>query len=839
MMIDWILRLKNKTIEPGSEIVGKHLEFHGGIEWGWIALLLLAFAVVVVIAYRWLPAEQSVGRKVALVGLRVVFILLLVGILLRPILALDISSEIRQTLLVLIDTSGSMSITDPRVDAADIKRAAIAKGHLDPGRGLQQELEPGRAEEFRLLARTNVLQGVLANRQLDLLPALSEKFDLVAFTFGRGGQVRELPRVEPVSGADPKAGPVRLTPGDFKWIEKLGAEHSATALGDSLREVLKRKRGQPLAGVLVISDGAHNTGTQPLAVSAELNEAGLPLFFYGVGITSPRDIIITEMDAPAAAFIEDELLVQVRVRSQGLAGQNGQLILTLNGAQVAEQTIAFGADGEQLVRLRIPTTLAGEFELKASIAARDDETDPDNNSAQRRLRIVDKKIKVLFVEQSPRWDYRYLQAMLARDRRVEVKTLLLEGDPALARVEDSPYLEKFPENKKELFEYDVVIFGDVDPAELSANQKENLNEFVSRFGGAFVMIAGRNFSPLAYGGTKIADMLPVEFEARSSPNGDDIADQPIHVQLTALGRVDPMLNLVREGEDNQVLWKDLPPIYWVAPVEAKPGAEVLMVDPSHSTPRGKRPIIARHQYGLGQVLFVGTDNTWRWRRNVGDLYYTRFWGQVSQRMAQQRFIGADKRTQISLNSQNYMAGEDRVRAYARLYQEGYEPFDDEEVHAVYESADGQLGRVILQRVEGQKGLFYGEFLAPAVGQYQFYVEPEPDTRRDFTVVQTSVELAETAMNAPLMQELAALSASRFSGEQDMKNVPGHDSAPGQHHPWFFREEDLHQLAGAIPARPVVVISQLEIELWDDFLLFGLILLVVTVEWVLRKFSYLK
>ena len=103
------------------------------------------------------------------------------------------------------------------------------------------------------------------------------------------------------------------------------------------------------------------------------------------------------------------------------------------------------------------------------IAARDDETDDNNNEVKRRLRIVDDKVRVLFVEQSPRWDYRYLQAALTRDRRVEVKTLLIEGDPALAREEGSPYIEQFPENKKDLFEYDVVVFGDVDPKSLSVD----------------------------------------------------------------------------------------------------------------------------------------------------------------------------------------------------------------------------------------------------------------------------------------------------------------------------------------------------------------------------------
>ncbi len=815
-MNDWILKLTGETVEAGSEVVGSQLEFHGGMEWIWIGLLAAAFAMVIWISYRWLPAELSSGRKATLIILRVAFLVLLLGVLLRPVLTLSLERKIRQTLLVLVDSSRSMAIADPRVTSEDIKRAAIAKGHLDARKGLDQELEEGRAEEFKVLARTNVLQSVLSDETLNLLPELSEKFDLVTFTFGLGGQVRELQRAHREQERDPNAPSAKLTLKDFPWIDELGAVHSATAMGDSLRETLNRKRGQSLAGIWMISDGAHNTGVQPRTVGSELSSAGVPLYFYGVGITSPRDIIITEMDAPPAAFLEDELLVRVRVRSQGLAGENGQLILTLNGEKVAEETVAFGPDGEQQIPLRFKTNISGEFELKASMAARDDETDSNNNEAARRLRIVDEKIKVLFVEQSPRWDFRYLHAVLTRDRRVQAKTLLLEGDPALAREENTPYLESFPENKKDLFEYDVVVLGDVDPKRLTVTQMENLNEFVSRFGGAFVMIAGRKFSPHAYLDTPVADMLPVEFEKGTDGSGAEIiADKPIRVQLTALGKVDPMLNLVGEDEASITLWDDLPPIYWVAQVDSKPGAEVLMVDPNQETNHGKLPIIARHRYGLGQVLYVGTDNTWRWRRNVGDLYYTRFWGQISQRMAQQRFIGADKRTQISLNSQNYMTG-DRIRAYARLYQEGYEPFDDEEVSGVYSSTDGSQSEVMLKVVEGQPGLFFGEFIAPAAGQYQFHLEPSPETKRDFTVAEASLEMAETAMNANLMEDLATMTKGRF-----------------------FREEDLHELAGAIKADRVGVQSRMEVELWATPLYFILILLMVTVEWVVRKFSYLK
>ena len=141
--------------------------------------------------------------------------------------------------------------------------------------------------------------------------------------------------------------------------------------------------------------------------------------------------------------------------------------------------------------------------------------------------------------------------------------------------------------------------------------------------------------------------------------------------------------------------------------------------------------------------------------------------------------------------------------------------------------------------ESQRGLYYAEFPAPAAGQYKFHLQPAPDTQRDFTVVETSVELAETAMNAQLMAELAAQSASELAGATDLRDLPGHSPSATEHNPWFFREENLAQLVGAIKATPVDVRSRKEIELWAHPLYFILILLVVTIEWVVRKFSYLK
>ena len=328
-MHDWILKLTGATVEPGSTVVDMTPRVHEGVEWGLIILLAAAFVAVVWGSYRWLPSELSRARRVMLIGLRGLFIALLLGLLLRPVLVLTMSREIQRTLLVLVDSSQSMTLADPRIAPEDIQRAAIAKGLLDPAKGLAQPLDEGKTAELREMARTNVLRAVLRNERLNLLPALSEKFEVVPFTFGMGGQVRELPRARQIE-TEPDNAP-KLTLADFSWVDTLSAPHAGTALGDSLREALNRKRGQALAGVLVLTDGAHNSGDSPRVVAQSLRAADVPIYFYGVGITSPRDIIIVGMDAPPTAFIEDELLVHVRVRSQGLLGENGRLLCGRRG----------------------------------------------------------------------------------------------------------------------------------------------------------------------------------------------------------------------------------------------------------------------------------------------------------------------------------------------------------------------------------------------------------------------------------------------------------------------------------------------------------------------------
>jgi hypothetical protein len=809
-MTQLLLKLLGARAEDAVDIARASLAFRGGIGVGWVIFLLLILGAGIYWMYRQTPVPISPRRKYTLAALRIAFVALVLVLFLRPVLALTVEGSIRRLLVVLVDTSASMQIRDPRFDTAEQKRAAIARGLLDPRKGLDQSFDRNAARDLEQVPRVDLAKAVLKNERLNLLPRLDADFDLAAFTFG--------PNVLETSARREQT---NASLASFAWVDQLQAQSPATALGDALREVVNRKRGQPLAGVLLITDGANNTGAQPLESAAALRQDGIPVYAYGVGITSPRDIIVANLFAPDVTFVKDEASVTVRVRAQSLKNETADLVLKLGEQTVATKTITFSGDAEQVVPLKFTPQTQGDFELSASIQARPDEAVQDNNARSQRLRVVDAKIKVLMVEQSPRWEFRYLQAMLMRDRRIELDCFLVEGDPGIARGDDSPYIAQFPARKEELFKYDLVIFGDVDPRNMSAAHLENLNELVSRFGGALVVTAGKRFTPNAYRRTVLENLLPVEFEGPSIEGAVEApAEKPIRLELTSAGRASPMLRLSDSEEENAALWKQLPPIYWAARVSrAKPAAEVLLVDPdpARESRFGKMPVMAVQQYGLGQVMYVGTDNTWRWRKNVGDLYYTTIWGQIAQRVSLQRLLGGSKRTQLTTDRQNYTTG-DRVSVYARLYSAGFEPVQEQSVRGFVglKSDLGTRSEVTLRAVPEQPGLFRGEFIASGAGAYRFFVEPDPETALEFSVTEPRFEFGDTAMNESMLRELASITGGAF-----------------------FREENLHKLPDMIRLKTERVQSPLEVELWSSPLYFLLLLSVVTAEWILRKLSYLK
>ena len=795
-MIHLLLKILGARSADALEIAAWSLEFHGpnrGLIWllG-LALLGLTFGL-----YRRSSVTLAPWQKITLTGIRGVLFLSLLALILEPVLQLGIDGKVRRNFVVVLDGTASMRIADPRGAGADLKRVAIAKGILAAQSGLDQPLRA--TAELTGVTRADLLRAVLENPQLALLQKLRADFNLVFYTFGK--ELTELA-------------------GD--WRSQYQPDAPVTAVGDAVREMLRRQRGQAVAGALLITDGGNNSGSAPRDAAALARQEGCPLYIYGVGLTEPKDISVEGIFSEDVAFAKEDLAVTVRVRGPGLAGEKATVVLKLGGQPVAEQEITLAGAAEQSVELKFTPTAAGEFELQAAIAPRPEESSADNNSQTKHLRVVDTKIHVLVLEQAPRWEYRYLLAMLLRDRRMAVKCLLFEADPSVAQAADSPYLAEFPKQKADLYQYDVILLGDVDPKLFSEEQLQMLRDYVSQFGGALGLLAGKQFNPDAYAHTPLTAAFPIEIPATPTDNSA-AADQPIPLELTATGQENPMLALADQAEASLQIWRGLPPVYWVARVAGlKPAASVLLAAPDPQ-PGGhdKRPVLVLQKYGLGQTLFMGTDSTWRWRKDAGDKYFTLFWSQIVQRLATARLLGAAKRTQLSSDRQSYFF-RDRVTVYARLYTAEYEPVNDAQITGHYAARDNPTEQnrgdreVRLRPVPNQPGLYRGEFVAPLAGAYRLSVDRDPETTLDFSVQSQPIELGQIAMNEPWLKEMAASSGGAF-----------------------LREEDLYQLPGLVNKKVETVRSYSEVAVWSSPLVFLWFVLLTGLEWALRKKFHLK
>ncbi len=819
-MRDFLFKLLGAGGPDAGDVMGWHLQFQPVLGWPVGVLVVLGAAGLGLWSYLRPGVSLSPVRRRWLAVLRVAALVGISLVLLRPSLGLVIEGTVRQSLALLFDESASLALRDPRNLAADQVRAAIAGGGVPVAGGILQKAPAmGRVAPMRV----DLLRAVLTNRELALIDNLQRHFDLKAAGFA--GELLPLDvGGESSTNRDPTRADVPVISG-AAIARALKSDGRESAPGSALREVLERERGRRLGGVVVFTDGIRNAGADPREAIAMAREVGVPVHFVGLGTPAPRDLQVAEISAQDVAFVRDEVAVTVRLRARGMTGETARVTLSLAGTTIESRDVKLESDGEVVLSMKVTPEITGDFELAAEVPARTDEILAENNRSARRLRVMDDRIRVLLLEQSARWEFRYLQALLLRDRRVDLKCLLFDGDPAIARDPGSPYLDSFPSRREDLFGYDLVVFGDVDPKHFTPAQLELLAEFVSRSGGSFLMLAGRRFSPWNYRDTALERLLPVEFDrlAGEAP-GAAVHDRPVTLVLTAEGRASPLLKLSENPTEGLQRWEQLPPLYWIAPVRrAKPAAEVLVTGVAAAEGAVPIPVVAMQQYGVGQSMFIGTDNTWRWRRNEGEKFFTSFWGRVVQRLAIQHLLSGSRRTQISLDRAAVMKGE-RLGVTVRVFNNAFEPVVDPLVVARIESdtvaartnLSGAGRELLLRAVPDQPGVFRGELVGGLPGRYRLVVGGEAAAAADFSVEDRWVEVGETALQEATMREWAGAAGGSF-----------------------FREEDLHRLAEAVQGRAQRVQSRLVVEFWSSPIYFLLILTMLGAEWALRKMWQLK
>jgi hypothetical protein len=537
-------------------------------------------------------------------------------------------------------------------------------------------------------------------------------------------------------GQEPEAPTTRnpetstLTPVD--WSAELEPRGTQTRIGQALSEQLRLYRNAPLAGLIVISDGAQNAGVEPSAAIEAAKEAHIPIYTIGIGATEGRrNIAVRDLVLPTRAFPGDTLNITGYLQSTGY--KNRLLDVELRrrvaedragGTTIASQQIPAGADQEMVpVSFDIEPDAAGTFVYQLLVAAPPDDSNPRDNQREAEVEVVERKTRVLLFASGPMRDYQYLRNQLYRDRSMTVDVLLQSAQPGISQ-EANEILDAFPSTAEQLYQYDCIVAFDPDWTELDATQVELLEKWVSEEAGGLIVVAGSIQTGKWVRSTeheKIRDLYPVQFQERLTllDDGHYAGETAWPLEFDRAGREAKFLWLEKTAEHSEAAWDSFPGVYGYYAVKgAKPGATVYarFSDPEAGVSDQRPVYLANQFYGAGQAFYVGSGELWR-LRTLHPSYFEVLYTKLIRHVSQGRVLRGSSRGSLLVERDRYELGEPVVLR-ARLSDEQHKPLTVESVPAQILRPDGVTESVKLTAEADKPGIYVGQTTVLQEGTYQ-------------------------------------------------------------------------------------------------------------------------
>ncbi len=710
-----------------------------------------------------------------------------------------------------------------------------------------------------------------------LLDALGGRYDVKVYTFA--GAPAE---ADARSWADPfAAGAPAAATGPSTAPAKATPESMRTDLAAGLRKVLSD--AGDLAGVVMLSDGQDNGPDSPEPLARQLGARGAGFWAVLAGCeTPPADAGIIAVESPDTVTLGDRMYANVELKLDGLGGRRVHVSLH-DGERVVDtrEIRVRGEASRRRVQLADEPREAGMHGYRVQV--RPDpaggavaEAFADNNAFALAVSVTKEKAKVLLIESRPRWEFRYLKNLFTgRDKTVRLQYVLTRpdrffGQPAgkpvpasAARPEGAEEANALPTTEPEWMKFDLIVLGDVSPADLArclpaearkaaggrppdAEAVRILRKFVTDRGGTLVLIAGPAAMPGKYAGTGLAELIPVRTAAAATSPAARPAKAGFRIALTDAGEEHVILRQdVDAGESRQV-WGSLPAIYWHSRcLQAHPAAAVLAyalpakppawltgpADDPHAQAerlRRRRQYHRRHAlllaatHGLGKILMLNFDRTWRLRYRVGDSRHHKFWGQVVRWATAGKLPAGTAGVRLGTDKTRYQ-GDDRPVVRAKIVREDFSPVVTDQV-AVVVLADGKpIRRAPMEYVQDSPGLYTATLEALPAGNFR--LEMDAPAAKELLGADAEPVRVEISVAPSAPAEQVDLAANRH-----LLNRLAELSDGGGVFPAYKARRVLERLpAGTIRER-----HEKEFRLWDSWLLLGLFCAAVTAEWILRK-----
>ncbi|TWU33379.1 VWA domain-containing protein [Novipirellula artificiosorum] len=591
------------------------------------------------------------------------------------------------------------------------------------------------------------------------------------------------------------------------------------------------------SAIVIISDGRHNTGASPSDAAQRLASSQMQVMTLGMGSEDePADAGIAQVIRPDSVAADGQLAGHILVKHVGLSGKPLDIRIEHLGEVVWSQQITPDVDGDQ----EVPFTLDVEplvkaargdvprgvsrgavpLDLRAIVDAAGvsprlvvgPESSPQilskNNAMAFRVAASTRDRRLLILDGSSRWEIRYIRNLFERDPAWKVDTLIFgpgTDTPTLNRGEGAG---EFPSTIEAISAYDAIVLGELPTDQVRDADVDLIRQFVTR-GGGLVIIDGRYGRVRELAQTKLQDLIPVNFELGPATR------RATKVVPTGVGIESPVLNLVNSPFEASTLWDHLPAPQYATPVRAQAGAEVwASVILSDNSPS---PWLVTRLFGAGRVVYLSSDQTWRWRYKVADQLHARFWNQLFAAVMQPPYSASDAFVALGTDKVEYGTGESST-IRVRLQDPAGKPMGDSTVDALLISGEQIVMTVPLVSDNPSRGTYQGQTGPLQAGEYEIRIRA---SGFDSTALQASAPIWVGTADT---RELTRVSLDRNSLMQIAERGNGQ----------YFHESSAEELLDRLKPLSSGSIVESDILVWQSFYWFWLIVSLLTMEWLLRK-----
>jgi hypothetical protein len=813
--------------------------------------ILLAIGWAVFYMYRREMDSCPAGARIFLGIVRALVMLTLAVVFLGPAIRVKEIKTRQDVILVLIDESLSMLTPDRYLDDEAVARVAKL---LDKTPDQVRTQRPNRAVIINeILQREGgkfiadlAKQGNVKVSMFSTRPGKPQEF---AYAGGekKGSEAKEKKDKKADDKATPDVNETEAAPTTMQ----LTPSGQGTNIALAVREAIKSTPGSPIAAVIIITDGQQTVREDdPLLAADFAGDQKVPIFTLGVGDPSKkRNLKVNMAKANESVRRNNPFQIEAEIQAEGLEAQTVTVDLvarTMPGGGTGENVLqtrqvtlpsSIGADENAVatalekISFEFNPQTAGDYEFAVRIQKIGRESDDDDNlSKPVRVKVRSDKSRVLLISGGPNWEYRPLQALLTRDNDINVSIWLQTMDLNMRQDGDIP-IDHLPTTPKEMFEYDCIIMLDPDPKEFQPSWIETLRTYLGEQGGGLLYMPGPKYATQFLGGALtrgIQDFLPVRFGDMGSLDVKSLIAS--HTREWPLSLVPaemdhPMLRFdTTNPAINDAVWAAFPGIFWSFPVlSAKPATRTLIEhsDPALRSGRDKRPLMVTGLYGPGRIAYVGFNGTWRWRRIGADaMYYEKFWIQTVNYLIAGRDQRGSNRGYIDIVKSTFHKG-DQIKVEARLYDPSFNALDQQTVDGTLK-AGNVVVPVKFERVgPDAPGMYQASITAVELGPHEIAIQlegadpgkPIPPIVKGFDVGLPRVEMEVTRLNKQMLTEMA-----------DRSNE-------GR----YFEVDQWNQIAAAVPNKSLTIeVPRKPYELWSTDRLLILLVLLLTIEWAVRK-----